>query len=351
MAPRGPWRSRPSGSGCSVAPGLLGGGAAAALGLQARRCRPQWPWRLPRAGEPSGRERPPRKGRRPGEGLPGLNMLQDLWRRRLRVSAVLAFLLIAAWCWQGYGGWRSLLHYNENQWPYLRLPSSTAFESWLWGVHPFVDVHGRREQVTVSPFELDFRMDRLLVNECGQLHRLLTGCFLHGSVLHAVFNLGYLYTLAPLEAGSSGAYLCTFLLAGIAGNLAFLAAGPGRCALGASAALCGLIGFDLVSRLRMRQVREFRTLLQQTFGLLVLGAILPGVANVAHVAGLVTGVLVSFLTSRRSGYRRALVPWPALMVGVLATPQARHFVRALCSALALGAAAPGALGRGAVLTL
>ena len=37
----------------------------------------------------------------------------------------------------------------------------------------------------------DFAMDTRLVDE-GQLHRLLTACFLHNSVFHILFNLGYL---------------------------------------------------------------------------------------------------------------------------------------------------------------
>ena len=35
-------------------------------------------------------------------------------------------------------------------------------------------------------------MDAVLVGQ-GQLHRLLTACFLHNSVFHILFNLGYLH--------------------------------------------------------------------------------------------------------------------------------------------------------------
>ena len=35
-------------------------------------------------------------------------------------------------------------------------------------------------------------MDAMLVGQ-GQLHRLLTACFLHNSVFHILFNLGYLH--------------------------------------------------------------------------------------------------------------------------------------------------------------
>ena len=67
-----------------------------------------------------------------------------------------------------------------------------------------------------------------------------------------------------------------------------------------------LLGFELVSLLRNRRVREFKALLQSVFGMLVMGAIVPGVANEAHLGGLLAGVLVSLVVSRRSGISRGL---------------------------------------------
>ncbi|CAE7508911.1 RHBDF2, partial [Symbiodinium pilosum] len=145
-------------------------------------------------------------------------------------------------------------------------------------------------------------------------------------VFHILFNLGFLYTLAPLEVGCRGAFLTTFLLSGIAGNWAFLQYGTARYAVGASGGLCGLMGFELVSLLRNRRVREFKALLRSVFGMLVMGAILPGVANEAHLGGLLAGVLVSFFVSRRSGYRGALLPWPVVLGLLLLAPGSRHFV-------------------------
>lgn len=280
-------------------------------------------------------------------GFPGLDMVQDLWRRKLRVTAALSVVLIAAWLYQGWGGWQNLQTYNARQPVWRMLPNSAAMESWLFGAHQSVKIHGQSVQVTLSTLERDFAMDVPFVLDCGQVHRLLTACFLHNGVFHILFNLGYMYTLAPLEAASPGAYLCTFFLAGIAGNAAFLVSGTARRALGASGGICGLIGFELISRLRQRQHREFRKVAQAAFGLLVLGAVLPGVGNVAHVGGLLTGLLVAVLTSRRSGYRSPLLPWPLLVAALVVWPRGRHFCAAVWKALALGCASPGALGRGA----
>mmetsp|Transcript_148459 Transcript_148459/g.476818 ORF Transcript_148459/g.476818 Transcript_148459/m.476818 type:complete len:382 (-) Transcript_148459:101-1246(-) len=281
--------------------------------------------------------------------VPGLGMLKDLWRRHLRISAVLMVLMVVIWCCQGWGGLTQLQAYNSGMPDSRMLPISSALESWLFGVHQFVQHHGRRVALTLSPLELDFAMDIPLVAECGQIHRLLTACFLHNGFFHIVFNIGYLYTLAPLEAGAPGPFLLTFVLAGMAGNAAWMSMGGGQRALGASGGLCGLLGFELVSRLRMRQVRDFQRAAQAAFGLLVLGALLPGVGNWAHVGGLATGFAVALLTTRRSGYRSALVPWPLLLLVLVALPFGRQFLPALGRALALGVTSPGALGRGWLL--
>ncbi|CAK8995579.1 unnamed protein product [Durusdinium trenchii] len=277
-----------------------------------------------------------------------------MWRRRLKLTAVLAVLLAGLWLYQGYQGWANLSRFNLTQPWYRRLPGSTAIESWLLGTHTMATVHGSPVAITKSTLQRDFGMDVLLVNR-GQTYRLLTACFLHNSIFHIMFNLGYLYTLAPLEVGCRGAFLSTFLLSGIAGNLAFLHFGQARYALGASGGICGLIGFELVSLLRSRRTREFNLLLRSAFGMLVMGIFLPGMAVFAarhagklssgnqlknyslavefnscatwcHAGGLSAGFLIAFLVARRSGYRAPILPWPLLMGLLSLAPAGREFL-------------------------
>jgi len=202
----------------------------------------------------------------------------------------------------------------------------------------------------MSSLELDFEMDKHLVTNCGQVHRLLTACFLHNGVFHLLFNLGYLHSMSPFEAGASGAYLCTFILAGIGGNWAFMQFSDSCRALGASGGVSGLIGFELVSRLRGRQVRASLSVVRSALGLLVVGALLPGVANWAHAGGLLTGIVVALLTTRRSGYRAPLVPWPLLLGLLLLRRDARCLIRTLGKALVIGIQAPYALGDGLAIS-
>lgn len=298
--------------------------------------------RLPKRAQ-SGGGGPQTKG-----GVPGLDMVQELWKCRLRISAILTVLIVVGWCAQGFLGMKALEAWNVKQPLARQLRGGAAIEGWLFGTHPVVKLpmHNVKLRPSVSPLELDFLMDTALVETCGQVHRLLTSVFLHNGVFHILFNLGYLYTLAPLEAGAPGAYLCTFLLSGIAGNIFFAEFGAGKRALGASGAICGLMGFEIVSRMRNRQVRELRLVLRQAFGILVLGALLPGVCNEAHLGGTLAGLVVATLTARRSGYRNALLPWPFLMAGLMAWPTGRHFVGAVARAVQIGYSSPGALAHG-----
>mmetsp|Transcript_124660 Transcript_124660/g.248829 ORF Transcript_124660/g.248829 Transcript_124660/m.248829 type:complete len:360 (+) Transcript_124660:95-1174(+) len=282
--------------------------------------------------------------------IPFVSEVPKLWDRNLHVSAVLIVLIAALWCLQGLLGLRRLDYFNSMLSRSQQLPASSALESWLFGNHPHVTVWGRRVAATMSSLELDFEMDKRLVTNCGQVHRLLTACFLHNGIFHLLFNLGYLHSMSPFEAGSSGAYLCTFILAGIGGNWAFMRFSDGCRALGASGGVSGLIGFELVSRLRGRQVRASLSVARSALGLLVVGALLPGVANWAHAGGLVIGIVVAMLTTRRSGYRAPLVPWPVLLGLLLFKRDARRFMTTLGKALVIGIQQPYALGDGLVIT-
>ena len=80
---------------------------------------------------------------------------------------------------------------------------------------------------------------------------VITSMFLHGSVLHIVFNMLFLFVFGPeIE------YLCghvrfaiLYLVCGVAGGIAQIAVGPGSHipAIGASGAIAGILGAYLVN--------------------------------------------------------------------------------------------------------
>jgi membrane associated rhomboid family serine protease len=80
---------------------------------------------------------------------------------------------------------------------------------------------------------------------------LLTSMFLHGGWLHIGFNLLFLFVFGPAVEDTCGhvRFLAYYLLCGIAGGVAQIAAGPSSHvpALGASGAIAGVLGGYLVT--------------------------------------------------------------------------------------------------------
>ena len=91
----------------------------------------------------------------------------------------------------------------------------------------------------------------------GQVWRLVTAIFLHGSPMHLLVNGLSLYWLgAPMESFyGSRKYLLIFLISGIAGNLLSFARSPFP-SLGASGAIFGLVGAGLVFPIRYRSLLQ-----------------------------------------------------------------------------------------------
>lgn len=140
----------------------------------------------------------------------------------------------------------------------------------------------------------------------ARLETLVTSCFLHGSIVHLGFNLLVLWQIGPFLERAIGRtrYLPLYLGSGIVGS-AFSAIagrlyGP-SLSIGASGAICGLIGSVLVLGARTQGWRG--PLARQMAGwlafLFVLGLAknLQGgmvqVDNAAHIGGALGGALIA----------------------------------------------------------
>ncbi|MER5813257.1 rhomboid family intramembrane serine protease [Streptomyces sp. NPDC002033] len=147
----------------------------------------------------------------------------------------------------------------------------------------------------------------------GQYHRLLTSVFLHVEWWHVFSNMLALWVIGgPLEAALGRArYLALYLLSGLGGSaLVYLLTAPNTPTLGASGAICGLLGATVVLARRLQY--ELRPVLI-TLGLMLLITFVPlggslTVSWQAHIGGLVTGALVALgLLAPATGSRRTLV--------------------------------------------
>ena len=87
----------------------------------------------------------------------------------------------------------------------------------------------------------------------GEWYRLVTAMFLHGSLLHLLFNMLALYWLGTIVEQALGTwrFLLIYFVSGIAGSAGALAlSGPFEVTVGASGAIYGIMGALLVLEYR-----------------------------------------------------------------------------------------------------
>lgn len=155
----------------------------------------------------------------------------------------------------------------------------------------------------------------------GESWRLISALFLHGGLLHLLFN-----GVALLEIGraveqriGTARTLTVFLLAGAWGFLASLLWHPEAISIGASGGIFGLLGVwaMLVIReigrtpaanMRRRQFSVFLAVLLA----LGLGFLIPSVDHAAHLGGLSVGLWCGALVA--AGQRRWPVFWASVLV-------------------------------------
>jgi membrane associated rhomboid family serine protease len=136
----------------------------------------------------------------------------------------------------------------------------------------------------------------------GEWWRVLTAMFLHGGVLHLLFNMYALWLFGPVLERRFGSvpYAALYLAGGISGGMLFQLLGADRAAaVGASGAIFGLLGALLAASYRQRRTRAGAAVFGQLGVLLIINLALPlvwpggHIAWQAHVGGLAAGILIA----------------------------------------------------------
>jgi rhomboid protease GluP len=128
---------------------------------------------------------------------------------------------------------------------------------------------------------------------------LVSANYLHGSILHILFNMFALRYLGLLVIEEYGAYrmFIIYTLGGIIGFLASYLAGV-QLTIGASAAICSLIGSILYfgkSRGGAYGQIIFRQIGGWAIGIFIFGLFFPGIDNWGHGGGMAAGMALGFL--------------------------------------------------------
>jgi rhomboid protease GluP len=128
---------------------------------------------------------------------------------------------------------------------------------------------------------------------------LLSASFLHGGILHIVFNMMALYQLGPFVVREFGIhrFVNIYILTGVVGFAVSVLFGV-HFTIGASASICGMIGAIIYfgkSRGGSYGEAIYKQALGWVIGLIIFGFLFSGINNWAHGGGLLSGLLLAYL--------------------------------------------------------
>jgi rhomboid protease GluP len=172
----------------------------------------------------------------------------------------------------------------------------------------------------------------------GQYWRLVTSMFLHFGIIHILGNMWCLWSLGQLAERLLGSItlLGLYLLTGIGASLLSLSWDPMRVSAGASGAIFGIAG-ALIAVLQFGKlglpdeaVRKLRGYVVRFAFLNLLFGLQGHIDNMAHLGGLVTGLLMGFFIARtfnvppeeRTERRRMIMAFTAVILVLLFVPVA-----------------------------
>ena len=138
------------------------------------------------------------------------------------------------------------------------------------------------------------------VLESGQWWRLVTANFLHGGLLHILFNSWALFDVGAIvdQVFGTNRMLVIYFIGGVCGYLLSSFWSDQVPSIGASASICGLVGAMIALGVRHRNpmgdaIRG--AFVRWAVYILVMGFIIPHVDNAAHIGGLAGGFGIGYL--------------------------------------------------------
>src|SRR5262249_44413926 len=155
---------------------------------------------------------------------------------------------------------------------------------------------------------------------------LFTNVFVHFGLIHLSLNMWNLLVIGPLVERLYGnlAFAVIYIASGIGGSIASFATSPTRVGVGASGAICGVLG-GLVAFLVVHRQRIPKTILTSfkksliwvVVSMAVLAYLIPNIDHQAHLGGFVSGFLAGLLLSRSWPVVKNRSATLRLMVGTL----------------------------------
>lgn len=170
----------------------------------------------------------------------------------------------------------------------------------------------------------------------GHWWTLLTAIYLHGNLLHILFNVLWIRQLGPAveETYGSARFFVIFTVSGVAGFVVSNALGI-AFTVGASGAIFGLLGAMVAFGRKRGGV--FGSLVLRQYGqwallLFVMGFFMSGVNNLAHAGGFVGGLITGLVLSLAE--HRSETAFGRLLAGALVVLTVIAFALSLWAAFA-----------------
>lgn len=138
----------------------------------------------------------------------------------------------------------------------------------------------------------------------GYYWQLITSMFVHVNIVHIGSNMLFLFLfgLKAEELFSTAEYYFIYFFSGLAGNLLSLLAGPNLLSAGASGAILGVFGANIIF-LRRGGGQSILVSLMFAFMFFLLTAS-EGTNLFAHLGGLVAGLLLGYVFAGTRKFER-----------------------------------------------
>ncbi|MBT3341389.1 MAG: rhomboid family intramembrane serine protease [Gemmatimonadetes bacterium] len=171
------------------------------------------------------------------------------------------------------------------------------------------------------------------VFQYGRWWTVITAIYLHGNLLHIIFNMMWVRQLGPVVEELFGPFrlFVIFTVAGAVGFVASTIMGSGLT-LGASGSIFGLLAAAIVYGRRVGSDMFTRQFLQWALIMFVFGIIVPGIDNWAHGGGFVGGYVTAWVFSRSPSDREGLGAY--VLAGVCALVTVLAFLLQFLAAFA-----------------
>lgn len=139
-----------------------------------------------------------------------------------------------------------------------------------------------------------------LIAEYHEYYRFITSIFIHIGITHIFFNSYALYSLGPVIEKFMGKkkYFAFFLLTGISGNIVTYFFNYDSLSAGASGSIFGLLGAFLYLSIQFKEIIPESVKKNIVYNIvinLILTFSIPSISVSAHLGGLISGFLLSFI--------------------------------------------------------